>query len=177
MTDVNAPAIPHDAGASPARFAPLVFSGAIFLSAALLFWVEPLFSKMVLPILGGTSAVWSVAMVVFQGVMLAGYVYAHILTRYLQIRTALLVHLLVLAVATLSLPIAIASGFQSPPQDGPSLWLVGLFLTSIGLPFSRWPRTRHCCRRGLPAGIRKMPICCIGRPISVRFLSCSPIQS
>src|SRR5205085_886057 len=112
-----------------------VFSAATFLSAALLFWIEPLFSKMVLPILGGTSAVWSVAMVVFQGLMLAGYVYAHLLTRYLQIRQALLMHLVVLAAATLSLPIAIASGFQAPPQDGPSLWLVGLFLASIGLPF------------------------------------------
>ena len=135
MTDINAPVLAHDASANPARFTPLVFSGAIFLSASLLFWVEPLFSKMVLPVLGGTSAVWSVAMVVFQGLMLAGYVYAHILTRYLQIRTALLAHLLVLGLATLSLPVAINSGFQSPPQQGLSLWLIGLFLASIGLPF------------------------------------------
>jgi hypothetical protein len=135
MVDVNASSIPYTSSAGSRRFAPLVFSVSIFLSASLLFWVEPLFSKMVLPILGGTSAVWSVAMVVFQGLMLAGYVYAHVLTRYLPIRTALLVHLLVLAAATLSLPIAIAGGFETPPQDGPSLWLVGLFLTSIGLPF------------------------------------------
>lgn len=135
MVDVNAPSIPYAPGVGSRRFASLVFSATIFLSASLLFWIEPLFSKMVLPILGGTSAVWSVAMVVFQGLMLAGYVYAHILTRYLQIRTALLVHMLVLAAATLSLPIAVAGGFEAPPQDGPSLWLVGLFLTSIGLPF------------------------------------------
>ena len=135
MTDINTPALAHDAGANPARFAPLVFSGAIFLSASLLFWVEPLFSKMVLPVLGGTSAVWSIAMVVFQGLMLAGYVYAHLLTRYCDVRQALLIHILVLGLATLSLPIAITSGFQSPPQQGLSLWLVGLFLASIGLPF------------------------------------------
>jgi hypothetical protein len=135
MADVNAQSIPYAASVGSRRFAPLVFVASIFLSASLLFWIEPLFSKMVLPILGGTSAVWSVAMVVFQGLMLAGYVYAHLLTRYLPIRQALLVHLLVLAAATLSLPIAIAGGFQAPPQDGPSLWLVGLFLTSIGLPF------------------------------------------
>jgi len=134
MSDVNAPAIQCAASVSP-RLASLVFSGAIFLSASLLFWVEPLFSKMVLPVLGGTSAVWSVAMVVFQGLMLAGYVYAHLLTRYLQLRQALLVHLITLACAALSLPIAIAGGFQTPPQDGLSLWLVGLFLSSIGLPF------------------------------------------
>lgn len=135
MTDINAPSIPYAASVGSRRLAPLVFSAAIFLSASLLFWVEPLFSKMVLPVLGGTSAVWSVAMVVFQGLMLAGYVYAHLLTRYLQIRQALLVHLLVLASATLSLPIAIAGGFGAPPQDGLSLWLVGLFLGSVGLPF------------------------------------------
>ncbi len=135
MADANTQTIPYAASGSARRFVPAVFSAAIFLSASLLFWVEPLFSKMVLPVLGGTSAVWSVAMVVFQGLMLAGCVYAHLLTRYLQIRQALLVHLFVLAAATLSLPIAIAGGFQSPPQDGPSLWLVGLFLTSVGLPF------------------------------------------
>jgi hypothetical protein len=135
MTDINAPSIPYAASVGSRRLAPLVFSASIFLSASLLFWVEPLFSKMVLPVLGGTSAVWSVAMVVFQGLMLAGYVYAHLLTRYLQIRQALLVHLLVLASATLSLPIAIAGGFGAPPQGGQSLWLVGLFLSSIGLPF------------------------------------------
>jgi hypothetical protein len=134
MVDVSTDALPY-ASAGSRRFVLALFSAAIFLSAALLFWVEPLFSKMVLPVLGGTSSVWSVAMVVFQGLMLAGYVYAHLLTRYLNIRHALLVHVLVLATATLSLPIGIASGFQSPPLDGPSLWLVGLFLASIGLPF------------------------------------------
>jgi hypothetical protein len=136
MADADTQSMPYAGSISSRGFAPAVFSAAIFLSASLLFWVEPLFSKMVLPVLGGTSAVWSVAMVVFQGLMLAGYVYAHVLTRYLQIRQALLVHVLVLAAATLSLPIAIAGGFQSPPQDGPSLWLVGLFLASIGLPSS-----------------------------------------
>ena len=135
MAEANTQSIPYAASIGSRRLASAAFPAAIFLSAALLFWIEPLFSKMVLPVLGGTSAVWSVAMVVFQGLMLAGYVYAHLLTRYLQIRQALLVHLLVLSAATVSLPIAIANGFGSPPLDGPSLWLVGLFLASMGLPF------------------------------------------
>ena len=59
-----------------------VFAGAIFLSAALLFAVQPMFTKMVLPRLGGTPSVWSVAMVFFQAVLLAGYAYAHALTKY-----------------------------------------------------------------------------------------------
>ena len=60
-----------------------VFAAAIFLSAALLFAVQPMFTKMVLPRLGGTPAVWSVAMVFFQAVLLAGYAYAHALMKYL----------------------------------------------------------------------------------------------
>ncbi|HEY0104839.1 MAG TPA: hypothetical protein VGB91_02055, partial [Rhizomicrobium sp.] len=121
--------------AQPAAAAPtLVFSASVFLSAALLFFVEPMFSKMVLPVLGGSAAVWSVAMVVFQGLLLAGYVYAHLLMRFLPLRVAALVHALVLAAATLALPIAIHAGFAHPPLSGVSLWVMGLFLASIGLP-------------------------------------------
>ncbi|MBV9046363.1 MAG: transporter, partial [Alphaproteobacteria bacterium] len=56
------------------------FAAAIFVSAFLLFWVQPLFSKMVLPLLGGAPAVWNTAMMFFQLVLLAGYGYAHLLT-------------------------------------------------------------------------------------------------
>ena len=121
--------------AKPFAAAPtVVFSASVFLSAALLFCVEPMFSKMVLPVLGGSAAVWSVAMVVFQGLLLAGYVYAHLLMRFLPLRHAALVHVVVLALATLALPVAIHAGFAVPPQSGVSLWLIGLFIASIGLP-------------------------------------------
>ena len=111
------------------------FAATLFLSAGLLFSIEPMFSKMVLPVLGGTSAVWSIAMVVFQGLLLAGYVYAHLLTRYCTPRWAALIHVSLLAVATVSLPVAIAASFQSsPPQQFVSLWLIGLFVASVGLP-------------------------------------------
>ena len=135
MTISDIHIVAHNPSLVLRRFALLAFPAAAFLSAALLFWVEPLFSKMALPILGGSSAVWSVAMVVFQGLMLAGYLYAHVLTRYVAIRHAVLIHAIVLAVAALSLPIGIATSFHAPPQQGLSLWLVGLFLASIGLPF------------------------------------------
>ncbi|MEI9929893.1 MAG: hypothetical protein WDM89_04845 [Rhizomicrobium sp.] len=113
----------------------VVYTVTIFLSAALLFCVEPMFAKMVLPVLGGSSAVWSIAMVVFQGLLLAGYVYAYLLTRILGARLAALVHFGVLCVAALSLPIGISGFFQYPPEHGIALWLIGLFLMSIGLPF------------------------------------------
>src|SRR5215211_5216742 len=111
------------------------YAAAIFLSAALLFAVQPLFAKMVLPRLGGSPSVWSVAMVFFQAVLLAGYAYAHVLTRHLSGRGAVVVHVALLVVATLALPLAIASGWGRPPARGGTLWLLGLFAVSIGLPF------------------------------------------
>ncbi|MFL6935340.1 MAG: spermidine synthase [Xanthobacteraceae bacterium] len=111
------------------------YAAAIFLSAALLFAVQPLFAKMVLPRLGGSPSVWSVAMVFFQAVLLAGYAYAHVLTRHLSGRVAVVVHVALLVVATLALPLAIASGWGRPPARGETLWLLGLFAVSIGLPF------------------------------------------
>ena len=117
------------------RFALSLFAVTLFASALLLFAVQPMFTKMVLPILGGAPSVWSVAMVFFQGALLAGYAYAHLLARTLPVGRAALVHLGVLAVAALTLPIGIAAGFGTPPSHGVGLWLVGLFTTSIGLPF------------------------------------------
>jgi hypothetical protein len=113
----------------------LVFGATIFLSAALLFSVQPLFAKLVLPTLGGAPAVWSVALVFFQAALLAGYLYAHLLTRYLPGRQSLVVHLLVMLAATLALPLGMAGGWGRPPQQGAEFWLLGLFTASIGLPF------------------------------------------
>lgn len=112
-----------------------VYTAAIFLSAALLFAVQPLFAKMVLPRLGGSPAVWSVAMVFFQAVLLAGYAYAHLLTRVLPGRHSVIVHVAIMAIATLALPLSIAAGWGRPPMEGQAFWLLGLFAVSIGLPF------------------------------------------
>src|SRR5215218_9416528 len=100
---------------------------AIFLSAALLFAVQPMFTKMVLPRLGGAPAVWSVAMVFFQTALLAGYAYAHLLSRTLPVGLAAIVHLVVLAAVAFMLPIGVAAGFDIPPSNGIGLWLIGLF--------------------------------------------------
>src|SRR4051795_2864120 len=75
-----------------------VFVSAIFVSAALLFVVQPMFTKMVLPQLGGAAAVWSVAMVFFQTTLLAGYAYAHGLTRFAPGRASILIHLAVMVI-------------------------------------------------------------------------------
>ena len=113
----------------------MTFIAAIFVSAALLFAVQPMFTKMVLPRLGGAAAVWSVAMVFFQTTLLAGYAYAHALTRFAPGRTSIFVHLAVMALACFALPLHIAAGWGLPPADGEAIWLLGLFAVSIGLPF------------------------------------------
>src|SRR5688500_4106763 len=105
----------------------LVFSGTLLLSALLLFSIQPLFAKMVLPRLGGTPAVWSIAMVFFQGVLLAGYTYAHLLVRHAGPRRAFAIHAAIMSLALLWLPIAAASGFEAPPATGQPLWLLCLF--------------------------------------------------
>src|SRR5712671_2594452 len=112
-----------------------VLTAAIFLSAALLFAVQPMFTKMVLPRLGGAPQVWSVAMVFFQAALLAGYGYAHLLTRFAPGRKSVLIHLAVMIAASLTLPLSIASGWGRPPEVGEAFWLLGLFAVSIGLPF------------------------------------------
>src|SRR2546427_9732438 len=87
------------------------FTAAIFLSAALLFMVQPLFTKMVLPRLGGAASVWSCAIVFFQSALLTGYAYAHWLTRLAPGRISVIVHLAVLAIAAISLPLGVAAGW------------------------------------------------------------------
>src|SRR5215469_8210441 len=111
------------------------FFAAILMSAALLFAVQPMFTKMVLPRLGGAAAVWSVAMVFFQATLLAGYAYAHLLTRFAPGPGSILIHLAVLLIACLALPLHLAGGWGQPPSRGEAFWLLGLFAASIGLPF------------------------------------------
>lgn len=132
---VAAPSITDQAAISRNRLILMVYTLAIFVSALLLFSVQPLFTKMVLPQLGGSPAVWSVAMVFFQSLLLAGYAYAHYLTMARNRVVPVVVHLLLLAAAMLTLPLAIRSGWGEPPTSGYAFWLLGLFAVSIGLPF------------------------------------------
>ena len=117
------------------RLVLVVYTSAIFVSALLLFSVQPLFTKMVLPRLGGSPAVWSVAMVFFQSLLLGGYAYAHFLMQLRNRMIPVVVHLVLLVVALLTLPLSIAGGWGEPPTGGYAFWLLGLFAVSIGLPF------------------------------------------
>src|SRR6266540_1311687 len=135
MTTLEHVTAPPRFSAVALRFAPAAFALTLFASALLLFAVQPMFTKMLLPRLGGAPAVWSVAIVVFQAALLAGYAYAHLLARILRPAQAAFVHLALLAVASAALPIGLARGFDVPPESGIVLWLVALIAASIGLPF------------------------------------------
>lgn len=112
-----------------------LYAVTLGLGALLLFVVQPMFSKMVLPLLGGSPAVWNIAMVFFQAALLAGYLYAHLGRRWLRPKWQAILHMLLLAVAFSALPIAIASDL-APPADGqPADWLLGILSLSVGLPF------------------------------------------
>lgn len=112
-----------------------VFTASIFLSAALLFSVQPMFSKMVLPLLGGSSSVWNTAMVFFQLVLLGGYIYAHVISKYLKFGVQVIVHGLVLGLGCFFLPLSIANGWTPPETGTQAFWLIGLFAVSVGVPF------------------------------------------
>jgi hypothetical protein len=134
MSSTSPPVADHGS-VSRHRLILIVYTAAIFTSALLLFSVQPLFTKMVLPRLGGSPAVWSVAMVFFQSLLLAGYAYAHLLMQARSRVIPVALHLALLGVALLTLPLSIASGWGEPPGSGYALWLLGLFAVSIGLPF------------------------------------------
>lgn len=127
-------ALPADA--RPHGGTRTLFAGAIFISAALVFALEPMIAKMILPLLGGSPAVWNTSMLFFQVALLIGYLYAHLLQRFLAVRQQIACHLLVLAASALSLPLSVSNAFGPPPAAAPVWWLLGVLLASIGAPFT-----------------------------------------
>src|SRR5205814_855556 len=114
-----------------------VFSTTSFLSAALLFWVQPMIGKMLLPLLGGAPSVWNTCMVFFQAMLLAGYAYAHSISTRLNIRSQLAVHGVLLTLAALALPFGISEKLvrSLPASANPFEWLSGVLFVVPGLPF------------------------------------------
>lgn len=113
----------------------VIFTATIFLSATLLFSVQPMFTKLILPLLGGASNVWNTAMVFFQAMLLGGYIYAHLVSKYLPVKAQITVHACVTAAGFLFLPLAVPAGIVLPESGMPTFWLLGLFGITVGLPF------------------------------------------
>jgi hypothetical protein len=126
--------IPIASAAFPARLLLPSYAATLFFSAGLLFLVQPMVTKMVLPRLGGSPAVWNTSMCFFQAMLLGGYLYAHLLATRFGRRAQALIHAAVLLAAAAFLPLDLT---QAPPPAGsiPVLWLIGRLAVSVGPPF------------------------------------------
>lgn len=115
---------------------PAAFAVAIFTSASLVFIVQPMTAKLVLPLLGGSPSVWNTAMVFFQAALLAGYLYAHLLQRVPSIRAQALIHLALLGAAAVFLPLGVTQALGEPDPAAPVGWLLAALTLSVGAPFA-----------------------------------------
>ncbi|MCZ7645067.1 MAG: fused MFS/spermidine synthase [Planctomycetota bacterium] len=113
----------------------LPFAAAIFLSAFLLFQVQPMLGKSILPWFGGGPSVWTTCLLFFQVLLLAGYLYAHLLSTRLAARSQALLHLVVIGLAALALPVAPGAGWKPADPGSPALYILGLLAAAVGLPY------------------------------------------
>lgn len=107
----------------------------IFLGAFLLFQVQPLLGKYILPWFGGGPGVWTTCLVFFQSALLAGYAYAHLLTRWFKSSRQVLVHLVLLGIALALLPVTPTDSWKPNGDGNPVLRIVCLLAANVGLPF------------------------------------------
>jgi SAM-dependent methyltransferase/MFS family permease len=111
----------------------VLYAGTIFLSSFLLFLVQPLIARLILPWFGGSAAVWTTCMLFFQALLLAGYAYAHLLTRFRRYEP--LVHSALLIVALATLPIAPQEVWKPIGTEEPVSQILLLLAASVGLPY------------------------------------------
>ena len=113
----------------------ILFTGTLFVSATLMFILQPLFGKLMLPLLGGSPAVWNTCMVFYQMLLFLGYLYAHYLsTRFNRLRQ-IQVHGALIIISIIALPVALPELMTPPTDSNPTLWLVWTLFIAIGLPF------------------------------------------
>jgi hypothetical protein len=115
--------------------AKLLFAGTIFTSAFLLFLVQPIVSKHILPWFGGSAAVWATCMAFFQGILLLGYAYSDWVTRRLRPRSQVLLHVALLTFSLVTLQVLADASWKPSPQEDPTRWILALLASTIGLPY------------------------------------------
>ncbi len=113
----------------------MLFALTILLSSFLLFAVQPMIARIILPWFGGSAAVWTVCLLFFQAVLLLGYIYAHWLFRRLRGRTQSIVHLALLGISLAWLPVFPAEHWKPAGADSPSLSILMLLAGTVGLPY------------------------------------------
>jgi len=113
----------------------MIYAVTIFLSSFLLFLVQPLIARLILPWFGGSAAVWTTCMLFFQVLLLAGYAYAHLVIRKLEGRPAAIVHTVLLAAAIALLPISPSEAWKPAGEDEPISRILLLLGATVGLPY------------------------------------------
>lgn len=127
--------LPTPAAARSGRAVTVLFATTAFVGAALLFVVQPMIAKLILPSYGGSATVWSTSSLFFQVLLLAAYGYAHLSTRRLGRRWQPRAHLVVLLLPLVALPVAVPSDAAPAADASPVLWLLRTLVLVIGLPF------------------------------------------
>ena len=112
-----------------------LFSVTIFVSSFLVFLIQPIVGKMLLPLFGGVPAVWNACLVFFQATLLGGYCYTHFSAKYLALNRQILVHGFLLCIALITLPFFASEKFAPPVGIDPAFWLLGCLIYMIGLPY------------------------------------------
>ncbi len=113
----------------------MLFGAAVFLSAFLLFLIQPLLGKFILPWFGGTPAVWTTCMFFYQAALLAGYAYAHSAATRIGLRRQVLLHVTLMALSLALLPILPSGHWKPEPGDDPVVRILGLLVASAGVPY------------------------------------------
>ena len=113
----------------------LLFAITMFVSASLMFVLQPMFGKMLLPLLGGSPAAWNTCMVFYQTILFLGYLYAHYLSTSQSQNKQVLIHGLIILVSCIALPLALPENSEPPSQSDPTFWIFWTLLLAIGLPF------------------------------------------
>ena len=113
----------------------ILFATTLFVSASLMFVLQPMFGKTLLPLLGGSPAVWNTCMVFYQTILFLGYLYAHYLSTSQPQRKQILVHIIVILISCIALPLILPENTEPPTENNPTLWILWTLLLAIGLPF------------------------------------------
>jgi spermidine synthase len=113
----------------------ILFASTLFTSASLMFVVQPMFGKLLLPLLGGSPGVWNTCMVFYQILLFLGYLYAHTLSTHLEQHRQVQIHIGLILISFLALPLALPENSVPPTESNPTWWLIWTLFLSIGLPF------------------------------------------
>ena len=113
----------------------LLYAATIFTSGFLLFVVQPLIARQILPWFGGSAGVWTTCLMFFQLVLVAGYAYANWTTRHLSAKRQAGLHIALIVASLVSLPIVASAGWKPIGESDPTWRILGLLLATVGLPY------------------------------------------